>query len=171
MFISTSTPYTTSSRIFSRQIPDSGPGGIPPSASPPLILAFLAIGLFALSMLGIFGWRRIQFVRLRGEMHRRDWTADERSSTRTGLGPRPKLYDLWTIDTKDLDKNNNRSTTDSNPHMTAGHETWDAIMVCFVNLLAPWSCAFYNVQTNFSVEYRVGAWLTPRFLHSLSLPS
>ncbi|KAG6898892.1 hypothetical protein C0993_003123 [Termitomyces sp. T159_Od127] len=142
-------PDTTSSRVFSRQSPPNNPvkGGFAPSASPPLILAFLAIGLFALSMIGVFGWRRVQSARLRGlrgEMHRHEWTAEERSSARTPmLGPRPKLYDLWTIGAKYVDKSNEQFANDSDA--TAEHETWDTIMP--VSAVVTQSCPTKNDGT------------------------
>lgn len=76
-----------------------------PGASPPLILAFLAIGLFAVSMIGVFSWRRVQYARGVG---RADlvWLsaggvrgfggagAAGRDASETKV--RPKLWDLWT---------------------------------------------------------------------------
>ncbi|KAG6889135.1 hypothetical protein C0995_003495 [Termitomyces sp. Mi166 len=125
MSTSTSTPHITSSHIFSRQDVHNPAGDFSPGASPPLILAFLAIGLFALSMMGIFGWRRIQYTRIRGEIPGHQREADERP-LRTGLGPRPRLWDLWTIDLKDGHKRVKVSTNDLG--MTTEHETWDTIM-------------------------------------------
>ncbi|KAK0480524.1 hypothetical protein IW261DRAFT_1124931 [Armillaria novae-zelandiae] len=60
-----------------------------PGSSPPLILAFLAIGLFAAAMIAVFGWRRIQFGSTAGPRA----GVDERLRH---LGERPKLWDLWT---------------------------------------------------------------------------
>ncbi|KAG7448760.1 uncharacterized protein BT62DRAFT_1074300 [Guyanagaster necrorhizus] len=68
---------------------DSNPSFFTPGSSPPLILAFLAIGLFAAAMIAVFGWRRIQFSS----------TADPRADVDERLrhlGQRPKLWDLWT---------------------------------------------------------------------------
>src|SRR6267154_3698765 len=74
------------------------------NTSPPLVVAFLAIGLFTVSMAALFGWRRMG----RGQLlvHR------VRPLPRPGkkpivLGEKPALWDLWTrreegatIDTK-----------------------------------------------------------------------
>ncbi|KAK0449730.1 uncharacterized protein EV420DRAFT_1646723 [Desarmillaria tabescens] len=68
---------------------NSNPSFFSPGSSPPLILAFLAIGLFAAAMIAVFGWRRIQFGTAVGS--RAD--VDERLRH---LGKRPKLWDLWT---------------------------------------------------------------------------
>ncbi|KAK0203565.1 hypothetical protein DFS33DRAFT_811934 [Desarmillaria ectypa] len=60
-----------------------------PGSSPPLILAFLAIGLFAAAMIAVFGWRRIQFGSAAGPRAGVDGRLRH-------LGERPKLWDLWT---------------------------------------------------------------------------
>ncbi|KAF9043500.1 hypothetical protein BDZ89DRAFT_234857 [Hymenopellis radicata] len=55
------------------------------ASSPPLVLAFLSIGLFGAGMIGVFGWRRLQLGMVGGRG--------------TDIGPpskeRPKLWDLW----------------------------------------------------------------------------
>ncbi len=55
------------------------------ASSPPLVLAFLSIGLFGAGMIGVFGWRRLQVGMVGGRG--------------TNVGPpskeRPKLWDLW----------------------------------------------------------------------------
>ncbi|KAG6835151.1 hypothetical protein H0H93_004402 [Arthromyces matolae] len=104
-------------------------------ASPPLILAFLAIGLFALSMVGVFGWRRFQFARmdLRGIPIPPEWDSqDGTSKTILGTGPRPVLWDLWT--NRQRLKDDCLHTTDiiwSSANRFDGvreHETWETIM-------------------------------------------
>ncbi|RDB28001.1 hypothetical protein Hypma_002195 [Hypsizygus marmoreus] len=64
-----------------------------PGASPPLILAFLAIGLFAVSMIAIFAWRRIQYAR--GVGVQEPW-AFEGDRWSVDLSDTPKLWDMWT---------------------------------------------------------------------------
>ncbi|KAJ7255854.1 hypothetical protein B0H12DRAFT_525306 [Mycena haematopus] len=55
------------------------------SASPPLIIAFLAVGLFAISMVVFFGWRRMNAGRTTWAV-----TADNAL-----IGETPKLWDVW----------------------------------------------------------------------------
>ncbi|KAH0581312.1 hypothetical protein J132_07390 [Termitomyces sp. J132] len=137
MSSSTSTPYTISSHILGRQvIPHNSGGSIPPSASPPLILAFLAIGIFALSMIGVFGWRRLQYTRVHREIPRRGGQADQIPS-QTGPGPRPKLWDLWTTRMADGHKQHNGLSNGSD--ITAEHETWDTIMPISVAVSPPYT--------------------------------
>ncbi|TFK32338.1 hypothetical protein BDQ12DRAFT_739449 [Crucibulum laeve] len=73
--------------------PDNGTSGSP-AESPPLILAFLAIGLFSAVMIVVFGWRRIHFA---GSGR---WGLYAPSSAVVEItdrfGKRPKLWDLWT---------------------------------------------------------------------------
>lgn len=83
---STPTPSSTSST------PDptnTGSGSMQPgfslSASPPLILAFLAVGVFGVTMLGFFAWRRLTG-------HGR-WV-DPPDIVRPGFGETPKLWDV-----------------------------------------------------------------------------
>ncbi|KAF5379122.1 hypothetical protein D9615_006080 [Tricholomella constricta] len=97
------------------------PSGFSPGASPPLILAFLAVGLFAISMMGVLGWRRVQLGRAgmtggggdQGEAFG-EWDEEGgggvgvgvgmggrgrgrgRGGSGGGVGPRPRLWDLWT---------------------------------------------------------------------------
>jgi len=51
--------------------------------SPPLILAFLAVGMFAIAMIVFFGWRR------------RDRWANPPTAPTPGVGAPPKLWDVW----------------------------------------------------------------------------
>lgn len=92
----------------------SNPTLFSPGASPPLILAFLAIGLFTISMVAVFGWRRVRLGR-GAALHpfRNDET--EFGEWRRGFGEKPKLWDLW---------------TDGRAVGNEGDVGWDAIMVC-----------------------------------------
>ncbi|KAF8893219.1 hypothetical protein CPB84DRAFT_1783459 [Gymnopilus junonius] len=88
-------PSSTSPASTETTTSNSGSTSSPFSAagSPPLILAFLAVGLFSAAMIIVFGWRRIQFARalIPGGL---PFVEDENSSTRMPL-VRPKLWDLW----------------------------------------------------------------------------
>ncbi|KAJ6525082.1 hypothetical protein DFH09DRAFT_1329186 [Mycena vulgaris] len=71
--------------------PDSGTASTEPGfslgASPPLILAFLAVGMFVISMLVFFGWRRLT-------AGRRRWM-DPTTTPPARFGEIPKLWDVW----------------------------------------------------------------------------
>ncbi|KAJ3554042.1 hypothetical protein NP233_g12504 [Leucocoprinus birnbaumii] len=80
-----------------------------PVGSPPLILAFLAIGIFSAAMIAVFGWRRVQFGRdphLWGLVdgagsHGRRGGGMELAETDgqaggTRFGERPVLWEAWT---------------------------------------------------------------------------
>ena len=58
------------------------------SGSPPLIVAFLTIGLFVLAMIGVFGWRRIS------QSHGVPHTTNRRPNP-ISIGKRPILCDMW----------------------------------------------------------------------------
>ncbi|GLB42166.1 hypothetical protein LshimejAT787_1101810 [Lyophyllum shimeji] len=91
-----------------------------PGASPPLILAFLAIGLFAVSMIGVFGWRRVQYSRLVAAGNNPTWLQINTFDTsRRDIGPEPKLYEVWTTIV-------NPSGTKDQPHEREAE--WEAIM-------------------------------------------
>ena len=65
------------------------------TGSPPLIVAFLAVGVFLAAMLTIFGWRRVVFAR--GIVMRplgRDGFNTPRNTEH--LGERPELWEFWT---------------------------------------------------------------------------
>ncbi|KII87778.1 hypothetical protein PLICRDRAFT_54823 [Plicaturopsis crispa FD-325 SS-3] len=62
----------------------------PPQGSPPLILAFLAVGIFGAAMIGVLGWRRFRFGR--GPPLAQQADIQTRS---TGLGAKPELWDVW----------------------------------------------------------------------------
>ncbi|KAF8069108.1 hypothetical protein FPV67DRAFT_1106193 [Lyophyllum atratum] len=91
---------TSSQFSISRPTPTSSSKpepGFSPGASPPLILAFLAIGLFAVSMIGVFGWRRIQYSRMMAAgFQDPTWMEFSVVAGRRDVGPRPKLWDMWT---------------------------------------------------------------------------
>ncbi|KAJ7717028.1 hypothetical protein B0H16DRAFT_1740869 [Mycena metata] len=63
---------------------DSSGSGFSLSASPPLILAFLAVGVFGIAMVVFCVWRRMA-------IGRRHWEAPESRSP----GEPPKLWDVW----------------------------------------------------------------------------
>ncbi|KAH9478619.1 hypothetical protein JR316_0009076 [Psilocybe cubensis] len=86
-----STPTPTSSSGNTTD-PNAQQTGFSPAGSPPLILAFLAIGLFSAAMIVVFGWRRVQFGRA--------WTLGGIPPTEEIRLPRvlpkkPVLWDLW----------------------------------------------------------------------------
>jgi len=71
-------------------------------ASPPLILAFLAIGLFSLSMVVLVAWKRVRMSR--------GWRPPEPGviSPKSPLGERPKLWDFWsdkTVGHREMEEN------------------------------------------------------------------
>lgn len=61
------------------------------SGSPPLIVAFLAIGLFIVAMLGVFIWRRMS------QSHRMQHQPITRNLRPRSvlLGEKPILWDVW----------------------------------------------------------------------------
>jgi hypothetical protein len=61
------------------------------SGSPPLIVAFLTIGLFVLAVIGVCGWRCISPSH--GVVRQPDTT--NRRPTSISLGKRPILWDVW----------------------------------------------------------------------------
>jgi len=72
--------------------------GLNITGSPPLIVAFLAVGLFMAAMLTIFGWRRVVFGRfliqpIGGEGFHAPRMAE------SFYGEKPELWDLWTQST------------------------------------------------------------------------
>ncbi|KDR80198.1 hypothetical protein GALMADRAFT_242481 [Galerina marginata CBS 339.88] len=84
-----STPTSTSSNN-DNDVQQHNP--FSPAGSPPLILAFLSIGLFAAAMIVVFGWRRIQFGR-------NSWTLGTQPNGEGATGAmllnKPQLWDLW----------------------------------------------------------------------------
>ncbi|KAH0826592.1 hypothetical protein J3R83DRAFT_4950 [Lanmaoa asiatica] len=89
-FIPTSTVASSSST------PTDDPGDpisdlFSSNGSPPLIVAFLAIGLFVVAMIGVFGWRRL--MRSRGLVNQPIIPNRRRKSI--SLGKKPMLWDMW----------------------------------------------------------------------------
>ncbi|THV04727.1 hypothetical protein K435DRAFT_159921 [Dendrothele bispora CBS 962.96] len=81
-----------------------------PGSSPPLILAFLAIGLFSAAMVAVFGWRRVHTGRALaryGMMDPLGRHMGDGAGTGNGrkkvvdYGEPPKLWDLWTGSPRD----------------------------------------------------------------------
>ncbi|KAF7360588.1 hypothetical protein MVEN_00790200 [Mycena venus] len=91
MALQTETHSPPSSTSAVSSAPASSPsdpadaGGFSLSASPPLILAFLAVGMFAISMVVFFGWRRIAAGRVA-------WVVPPDNIS---IGETPKLWDVW----------------------------------------------------------------------------
>ncbi|KAJ6525858.1 hypothetical protein B0H10DRAFT_2156901 [Mycena sp. CBHHK59/15] len=86
----TSTPSSTSASAPEPTTTTDSGGSFSLSASPPLILAFLAVGMFGVAMIGIFGWRRLTGGRTVL------WTPPEDvAQPRPGFGETPKLWDVW----------------------------------------------------------------------------
>ncbi|KIJ61577.1 hypothetical protein HYDPIDRAFT_31183 [Hydnomerulius pinastri MD-312] len=63
------------------------------NGSPPLIVAFLAIGLFTVAMVAVFGWRRMSQSR---GLVIRPVGPDRNSKKFLVLGEKPLLRDVWT---------------------------------------------------------------------------
>ncbi|KAJ7315015.1 hypothetical protein DFH08DRAFT_425317 [Mycena albidolilacea] len=84
----TSTPSAPSEAAASSTTTttDSGSSdsGFSLSSSPPLIIAFLAVGVFAISMVTFFGWRRMTAGRV--------WAVP---APTVSIGETPKLWDIW----------------------------------------------------------------------------
>lgn len=98
----TSTSTTTGTSATATSTGASGNGdnsdqNLSVTGSPPLIVAFLAVGLFLAAMLTIFGWRRMVFGRgfimqPVGRMGRAGWEFERQPEY---FGEEPKLWDLW----------------------------------------------------------------------------
>lgn len=62
-----STAHYTTATVTDSSLPamstGNDSGSLTPNSSPPLIVAFLAIGLFMAAMIAIFGWRRLTYGR------------------------------------------------------------------------------------------------------------
>lgn len=94
-------PTTTSAAATSTSSNNDGHGDISKSldvhGSPPLIIAFLAIGLFTAALIAIFGWRRV--VVTRQQVARANAAGAGMGGTpKKGVefGAKPELWDLWT---------------------------------------------------------------------------
>ncbi|KAH7877056.1 uncharacterized protein C8R40DRAFT_1068267 [Lentinula edodes] len=81
---STSASSSSSSATTTNDNPDSG-SFFTPTSSPPLILAFLAIGLLVTAIIAALGWRRRRQMG-RGQFHKAEMD----------IGSKPKLWDLRT---------------------------------------------------------------------------
>jgi len=74
---------------------DNDSGALTPGGSPPLIVAFLAIGLFMAAMVAVFGWRRMTYGRGMIAHQPRGGGAGPLRSLEY-LGEKPELWDFWT---------------------------------------------------------------------------
>jgi hypothetical protein len=102
-----------------------------PAGSPPLILAFLAIGIFSAAMIAVFGWRRVHFGRdanpwayrttfgidMRRGMRDSDSISSINGVREKNLGERPVMWEAW--------------TERSNKVEGADYGCWKNTMVCF----------------------------------------
>jgi len=109
---------TSSSRQLDLSVDGDSSSPQSPVGSPPLILAFLAIGIFSVAMIAVFGWRRIQFqlgreTGLRGHPEQRRST---RGINSAGLADLEKPI-LWEVQVE---------------HDNEGeeHGFWDNLVVC-----------------------------------------
>lgn len=70
--------------------------------SPPLIIAFLAVGLFIAALVAVFGWRRVVLGRRMAMMHHFNgglgghMMAERVYAKRPDFGAKPELFDLKT---------------------------------------------------------------------------
>lgn len=111
---STSTPSETSTSAAAASTTTSANSGIfTANSSPPLIVAFLAIGLFMAATIAVFGWRRMYLSRGMAIAHHGRVTPGGRGDR---FGEKPKLWDLWT-----------RDPVSSNEEMK-----WNGIMVRYI---------------------------------------
>lgn len=88
--IGASPSRTSSDASQSNPAPSDRDSDLGLSASPPLILAFLAVGIFGIAMIVFFGWKRI-----RGD--RRTWPPPDVLVPKPGFGELPKLWDLPSV--------------------------------------------------------------------------
>lgn len=79
-------------RTLPREMQNQDNSGLSNAASsPPLVLAFLSIGLFGAGVIGVFAWRRL-------------WAVEAQRGQQTQLSDKdvlwqndaPKLWDMWT---------------------------------------------------------------------------
>lgn len=90
MALQTTTSHlTTSSPTSTATSNENTNKGLSLGGSPPLILAFLAIGLLFGAMIAVFGWRRFRLGST--------WVIPEPGPRRVHepIGKRPELWDVW----------------------------------------------------------------------------
>jgi hypothetical protein len=87
-------PTTTDAQVTptSTSNADDSNNGLGVTGSPPLIVAFLAVGLFMAAMLTIFGWRRMVFGR---GFVIQPIERDRFFAMSEYFGEEPELWDLW----------------------------------------------------------------------------
>lgn len=86
---------TGTSTIFAASTDGGSSGALTPGGSPPLIVAFLAIGLLMAAMIAVFGWRRMTYGRGIGVHLGRGGGVGPLKSLEE-FGEKPILWDLWT---------------------------------------------------------------------------
>ncbi|KIK65776.1 hypothetical protein GYMLUDRAFT_39305 [Collybiopsis luxurians FD-317 M1] len=98
---STSTSTSTSASATNTDNNQGSSGNLfDVSGSQPLILVFLAVGLFSAISIAILGWRRAYYVRSgMGVGHLHDANGEDAQNAGVGAKDRPKLWDLWTTTT------------------------------------------------------------------------
>lgn len=96
--------------------------GLSLTGSPPLIVAFLAVGLFMAAMLTIFGWRRVVFGRPGMDSMEGDGFHTQ-NTEESFYGEKPELWDLWT----------------QSPHAISSYEQlkWEHIMPFSASIKPP----------------------------------
>lgn len=90
----TASPSSTTTSAAATSSSSNGNEGLSITGSPPLIVAFLAVGLFMAAMLTIFGWRRMVFGRFLLQPTVVDGFYAPRMAE--SYGEKPELWDLWT---------------------------------------------------------------------------
>ncbi|KAF5343183.1 hypothetical protein D9757_014556 [Collybiopsis confluens] len=124
------------------------------TSSPPLILAFLAIGLLATAIVAALGWRRVYAARYRSSAAARQQQQQERAEAGgmgrhgrrrrrqqqhrngngNGIGERPKLWVLWTC----LDVEKEGVSAEGTSSIT--EVAWESVMPIALNLMKEESC-------------------------------
>ncbi|KAF5379123.1 hypothetical protein D9615_006081 [Tricholomella constricta] len=118
-------------------IADSPPTGLTSSTSPPLIIAFLAIGIFTVSIMGILGWRRTQIRRALTQGGDAQWLEfplgpnAAPDSDVGAFGRRPRFWDLWTTTAARRTRTRWGACYEKDKDLDQDQETgWDMIMSC-----------------------------------------
>jgi hypothetical protein len=96
MAFETASPSPTSTSSYGK----SDDNFFSPGGSPPLILTFLAIGLFTAAMIAVLGWRRASSDRVLAMQDAR--MAGGSGRRREDSIEKPMLWDLWTERTPGL---------------------------------------------------------------------